>query len=165
MTRPDWRLVNVWEGDPVGVDPKRPLVGFALVAMLCAVLMFLSVGRGYSFDFIQPGKPIASAVGGHVKRAPAPQASKPAQPVETAFPVELSTPLLPVPSKAPATTVTTKVKSGTSSVGTIATSDDETAVADDVSDETSVEAAADTTADDRDAAKADRKADRDAAKA
>src|SRR6478672_1554083 len=128
MTRPDWRLVNVWEGDPVGVDPKRPLVGFALVAMLCAVLMFLSVGRGWSFDFIQPGKPIASAVGGHVERVPAPQASKPAAPVETGFPVELSTPLLPVPSKAPATSVTKKARMGTVSVGTTAASD-ETAVA------------------------------------
>ena len=54
----------MWEGDPVGVDPKRPLVGFALVAVLCAVLMSVSVGKGYSFDLFQPGKPIASSVGG-----------------------------------------------------------------------------------------------------
>ena len=50
----------MWEGDPVGVDQKRPLVGFALVAVLCAVLMALSVGRGWSVDLFHPGKPIAA---------------------------------------------------------------------------------------------------------
>jgi hypothetical protein len=50
----------MWEGDPVGVDQKRPLVGFALVSVLCAVLMALSVGRGWSVDLFHPGKPIAA---------------------------------------------------------------------------------------------------------
>jgi hypothetical protein len=50
----------MWEGEPVGVDQKRPLVGFALVAVLCAVLMTLSVGQGWGMDLFRPGKPIAA---------------------------------------------------------------------------------------------------------
>ena len=50
----------MWEGEPVGVDQKRPLVGFALVAVLCAVLMTVSVGRGWGMDIFRPGKPIAA---------------------------------------------------------------------------------------------------------
>ena len=91
----------MWEGDPVGVDPKRPLVGFALVAVLCAVLMTLSVGKGWSFDFLQPGKPIASSVGGHVERAPAPPPDAAAR-VEVGFPVQLSTAPLGTTPAAPA---------------------------------------------------------------
>ena len=90
----------MWEGDPVGVDPKRPLVGFALVAVLCAVLMTLSVGKGWSFDFLQPGKPIASSVGGHVERAPAPSPDAVAR-VEVGFPVQLSTAPLGITPAAP----------------------------------------------------------------
>src|SRR6478752_5762867 len=63
MARRHWRLVSMWEGDPVGVDQKRPLVGFVLVAALCAVLMFVSVGRGFGLsDFVRPGRPIAAPV-------------------------------------------------------------------------------------------------------
>src|SRR5688572_20791318 len=92
MTRPHWRLVSMWEGEPVGVDQKRPLVGFALVAVLCAVLMTASVGRGFG-DVFQPGKPIAAAaIGGRLDRAPAPtpQPSELADPAEISIPVELS---------------------------------------------------------------------------
>jgi hypothetical protein len=63
MVPRDWRLVSMWEGDPVGVDQKRPLVGFVLVAVLCAVLMAVSVGRGFGFDdIVRPGRPIAAPV-------------------------------------------------------------------------------------------------------
>src|SRR5690349_15765882 len=61
MVRRDWRLASMWEGDPVGVDQKRPLVGFALVTALCAVLMSVSVERGFGLsDIVHPGKPIAA---------------------------------------------------------------------------------------------------------
>ena len=81
----------------MGVDPKRPLVGFALVAVLCAVLMSVSVNRGWSLDFVQPGKPIASSAGGRVDRVPAPAA---AEPVEVGFPVELTAQPFAAPSPA-----------------------------------------------------------------
>ena len=92
MARRDWRLVSMWEGDPVGVDQKRPLVGFALVAVLCAVLMFVSVGRGFGLsDFIRPGRPIAAPV----ERTPtAPPGGPMHQHVPAAIPAELSAPPL-----------------------------------------------------------------------
>lgn len=83
----------------MGVDPKRPLVGFALVAVLCAVLMSVSVNRGWSLDFVQPGKPIASSAGGHADRVPAP-APAAAEPVEVGFPVELTAQPFAAPSLA-----------------------------------------------------------------
>jgi hypothetical protein len=107
----------MWEGDPVGVDPKRPLVGFALVAVLCAVLMTLSVGKGWSFDFLQPGRPIASSVGGHVERAPVPSPDA-AEPVEVGIPVQLSTAPLGSASAAPAKT-RAAARPATSSAGVI----------------------------------------------
>ena len=80
----------MWEEEPVGVDPKRPLVGFALVAVLCAVLMTLSVGRGWALDLFHPGKPIAaSAAGGHLDRF-APAVAPPAEPAQMSIPAELS---------------------------------------------------------------------------
>jgi hypothetical protein len=89
MARRDWRLVCMWEGDPVGVDQKRPLVGFALVAVLCAVLMSLSVGRGFGLDdLVQPGKPIAAPVE-HRPAAPAVEVVVEEAPVS--IPAELST--------------------------------------------------------------------------
>jgi hypothetical protein len=91
----------MWEEEPVGVDPKRPLVGFALVAVLCAVLMTLSVGRGWGVDLFHPGKPIAtSAAGGHVDRVPSPSPQRvPA--AEAKIPAELSTQPLGVAVGAP----------------------------------------------------------------
>jgi hypothetical protein len=81
----------MWEEEPVGVDPKRPLVGFALVAVLCAVLMTLSVGRGWGGELFHPGKPIANvAAGGHLDRVPSP-APQQVEPVEVNIPAELST--------------------------------------------------------------------------
>jgi hypothetical protein len=80
----------MWEGEPVGVDQKRPLVGFALVAVLCAVLMTLSVGRGWGADIFRPGKPIAAPV--EIRHSAVPPAEK-AQAVESAsvsIPAELS---------------------------------------------------------------------------
>ena len=95
----------MWEGDPVGVDPKRPLVGFALVAVLCAVLMSLSVSRGWSADVFGPGRPIAApAADDRLDRVP-PPAAVPAVPVT--MPAELSTqplgaaPAGPVPTQDP----------------------------------------------------------------
>ncbi len=153
MTRPDWRLVTVWEGDPVGVDPKRPLVGFALVAVLCAVLMTLSVGKGWSFDFLQPGKPIASSVGGHVERAPAPSPDA-AEPVAVGFPVQLST--LPL-GTAPAAAAETKAPARPAGASR---STAPAKAATDVKDDVKVEQTADRTSE-----KADRKAERAAARA
>src|SRR5918994_1057480 len=91
MTRPHWRLVSMWEGEPVGVDQKRPLVGFALVAVLCAVLMTVSVGRGWA-DIFQPGKPIAApALDGRADApAQAPRPSALEDDAEISIPVELS---------------------------------------------------------------------------
>lgn len=87
MTPRDWRLVSMWEGEPVGVDPKRPLVGFALVAVLCAVLMTLSVGQGWGVDIFRPGKPIAVPVEAvHV----APAQEQPREPETVSIPDELS---------------------------------------------------------------------------
>ena len=122
----------MWEGDPVGVDPKRPLLGFALVAVLCVVLMSLSVGRGWSFDFLQPGKPIASSMGGHVERVPAP-ARDAAEPVEVGFPVELSTQPLAVPPHA-GKAVAKKAKAEREPAEPATTSDD-TVVADQAPDD------------------------------
>jgi hypothetical protein len=77
----------MWEGEPVGVDPKRPLVGFALVAVLCAVLMTLSVGQGWGADIFRPGKPIAVPVEA-VRVAPAQE--QPREPETVSIPDELS---------------------------------------------------------------------------
>jgi hypothetical protein len=77
----------MWEGDPVGVDQKRPLVGFALVSVLCAVLMALSVGRGWSLDLFHPGKPIA-APDSRVEVDPEPPA-RPDGPRVVTIPAEL----------------------------------------------------------------------------
>ena len=80
----------MWEGEPVGVDQKRPLAGFALVAVLCAVLMTLSVSRGWSLDLIHPGRPIVTA--GQAEKAPHDRrAAEPTADVTTvSIPVELS---------------------------------------------------------------------------
>jgi len=96
----------MWEGDPVGVDPKRPLVGFALVAVLCAVLMALSVGRGWGTDVFGPGRPIATPEAGQqLDRVPALPA--PPLPSTVSIPAELrAQPLAvalsgPTPTQAP----------------------------------------------------------------
>jgi hypothetical protein len=87
MVTADWRLVSMWEGEPVGVDPRRPIVGFVLVAVLCAVLMAMSVGRGFGVDLIRPGKPISSPPA----RAQAePPAGAPAAQPTVSIPDELS---------------------------------------------------------------------------
>ena len=88
MTPRDWRLVSMWEGDPVGVDQKRPLVGFALVAVLCAILMTLSVGQGWGVDIFRPGKPIAVPAEA-VRLAPA-QEQPTAERGAVSIPAELS---------------------------------------------------------------------------
>ena len=91
----------MWEGDPVGVDQKRPLVGFALVAVLCVVLMTLSVGRGWGGELFHPGKPIAApAAGGHLDRVPSPS-HQPVEPAAVSIPVELSAQPLAVAVGAP----------------------------------------------------------------
>jgi hypothetical protein len=80
----------MWEGEPVGVDQKRPLVGFALVAVLCAVLMTVSVGQGWGVDIFRPGKPIAAPA---EIRHRAPAHAGDARPVEhekVTIPAELS---------------------------------------------------------------------------
>ena len=79
----------MWEGDPVGVDQKRPLVGFAVVAVLCAVLMGVSIGRGSAItERFGPGRPIAApaehTLGGPRGDAPVPR------PTPVAVPAELS---------------------------------------------------------------------------
>ena len=73
----------------MGVDPKRPLVGFALVAVLCAVLMTLSVGRGWSMDLVHPGKPLVAPAAGPVGGPPS-QAPVPSEPMELSIPAELT---------------------------------------------------------------------------
>src|SRR5687768_9920832 len=100
----------MWEGEPVGVDPKRPLVGFALTAVLCAVLMALSVGgRGWSTGVFEPGRPIAGEVTGDVLERAAVPAAVAAGPVS--IPVELSTQPLgtaaagPLPTQDPSSAV------------------------------------------------------------
>ncbi len=146
----------MWEGDPVGVDPKRPLVGFAVVAVLCAVLMFLSMGRGWSVDFLQPGKPIApSPMGGHLERvpAPAPDPAEPVELVEVGFPVGLSTQPLATSPRTPKA-VAKKAKSERAPVAPDTTSDDAVG-ADETSDPTT----------DRVEPRADRRAERAAARA
>jgi hypothetical protein len=79
----------MWEGEPVGVDQKRPLVGFALVAVLCAVLMTISVGQGWGADIFRPGKPIAAPV--EIRhRALAPAEAQAAEGAAVSIPAELS---------------------------------------------------------------------------
>ena len=60
----------MWEAEPVGADPKRPLVGFAVVAVLCAVLMALSGGPGWVLAACHPGKPITGSPRGRGWREP-----------------------------------------------------------------------------------------------
>jgi len=79
----------MWEGDPVGVDQKRPLVGFAVVAVLCAVLMGVSIGRGSAItELFGPGRPIA-APAEHTLGEPRGDATVP-RPTPVAVPAELS---------------------------------------------------------------------------
>jgi hypothetical protein len=92
----------MWEEEPVGVDPKRPLVGFALVAVLCAVLMTLSVGRGWSMDLVHPGKPLVAPAAGPVGGPPS-QAPVPSEPMELSIPDELTTQPLGVAHGGPVT--------------------------------------------------------------
>ena len=82
----------MWEGEPVRLDPKRPFVGFFLVAVLCVVLMALSVGRGWSgVGLFHPGKPIsAPATGERVDSAPSPTPPR-VEPTGASIPAELST--------------------------------------------------------------------------
>lgn len=91
MTLPDRRLVCMWEAEPVGVDPRRPLVGFALVAVLCAVLMMVTVGRGWGTDVFGPARPLA-APAADVRPSSAP--TPPAAPTTVDIQAELSAPLL-----------------------------------------------------------------------
>ena len=92
----------MWEEEPVGVDPKRPLVGFALVAVLCAVMMTLSVSRGWSVDLVHPGKPLVAPAAGPVVGPPS-QAPVPSEPRELSIPAELTTQPLGVAHGGPAT--------------------------------------------------------------
>lgn len=99
----------------MGVDQKRPLVGFAFVAVLCAVLMTVSVGRGWS-DVFQPGKPIAAAApGGRVDHAPArtPQPGASEEAAEISIPVELSAQPLGVAVGSPAVRTSSGADSST----------------------------------------------------
>lgn len=96
----------------MGVDPKRPLVGFALAAVLCAVLMALSVGRGSaSLDVLHPGRPIAAPA----ERTPVePPAEAPAVAAAVSIPAELS----PQPIGVAVTSVRAKrTTSATAAVG------------------------------------------------
>jgi len=52
----------MWDGDPVGVDLKRPMWAFAIVSVLCAALMVASAGSGSALlGIFHASKPIASA--------------------------------------------------------------------------------------------------------
>ena len=184
MARRDWRLVSMWEGDPVGVDQKRPLVGFALVAVLCAVLMFVSVGRGFGLsDFVHPGRPIAAPV----EHTPAERPAGPARQdgpaaIPAAIPAELSAqPLAAVVAAASAEKASTEGSetSGAAASGGSGSSatDDSASGSQDADDESTDDQGTDpgstdddstTTTDpdaERDAAKAQRQAEREAAKA
>jgi hypothetical protein len=79
----------MWEGDPVGVDQKRPLVGFALVSVLCAVLMGLSIGKSSGIDIFKPARPIA-APAEHRAHEPARTSEREQQPRVVSLPAELS---------------------------------------------------------------------------
>ena len=147
----------MWEGDPVRVDPKRPLLGFALVAVLCAVLMSLSVSRGWGFDLFKPGKPIASSMGGHGERVPAP-APDAAELVEVGFPVELSTQPLAAQPPVPAKKAVAK-SSRPAKPSTAAPTADQQGVVESTTPDTSGRSA------DRAAARAARQAERSAARA
>lgn len=159
----------MWEGEPVGVDQKRPLAGFALVAVLCAVLMTLSVSRGWGLDLIHPGRPIVSAgqveKSPHDRQQPAPTGGSAAASV----PAELSPQPLGVATGAVAHAARSHarpVRAAGRSVSVVrSTGGDEQAEAEP---EAEPAAAADPRAErraEREAAKAARKADREAAKA
>src|SRR5688500_12159115 len=124
MTPSHWRLESMWEGEPVGVDQKRPLVGFAFVAVLCALLMTISVGRGWA-DIFQPGKPIAAAaLGGPADGEPAPvtQPSAREDDAEISVPVELSAQPLGVSVGAPVATESVATSGARSTAGSGSTS-------------------------------------------
>lgn len=61
MPRARRRLVGMWDGDPVGVDLKRPMLAFVGVSVLCAVLMLVSAGSGSAvLGLFHASKPISS---------------------------------------------------------------------------------------------------------
>ncbi|HEY1087992.1 MAG TPA: hypothetical protein VGE37_09865, partial [Archangium sp.] len=66
-------------------------MGFALVTVLCAVLMTLSVARGWGLDLFHPGRPIAAS--GQADAAPhaRPRAVPTTDPAPVSIPTELST--------------------------------------------------------------------------
>ena len=151
----------MWEGEPVGVDQKRPLVGFAFVAVLCAILMTVSVGRGWA-DIFQPGKPIAAAaLGGPADGEPATvtQPSALADDAEISIPVELSAQPLGVSVGAPVSTETVATSGSRSTAGSGSTSRSRTTES-----LASLRIAARETAADRTAARQGKVADRKAAR-
>ncbi|WP_191280470.1 hypothetical protein [Nocardioides flavus (ex Wang et al. 2016)] len=160
----------------MGVDQKRPLMGFAFVAVLCAVLMSVSVERGFGLDdLVQPGKPIAAP---DEPRAAAPTVDVVAEESPVSIPAELSTQPLALivaaaPPSAPAAEVTgdgrsasagseqsTQSSAGPSTGRPVGTDDPSKAAR-----KADREAAKAARKADREAAKAARKADRQAAKA
>ena len=160
----------MWEEEPVGVDPKRPLVGFALVAVLCAVLMTLSsVGRGWGGELFHPGKPIAApSAGSHLDRVPSPAPQR-VQHAEANIPAELSTQPLGVAVGAPAAkkavsrpTVETETVAETTAPDSTRAADKATAKAQRQADKAAAKALRQA---DKAAAKAQRQADKAAAQA
>ena len=74
------------------VDQKKPLAGFALVAVLCAVLMGVSTGKGYSLgDVFHVGRPITAPA---AAAAEVPRSAVRQEPMKVVIPAELSTPPL-----------------------------------------------------------------------
>ena len=143
----------MWEGDPVRVDQKKPLVGFALVAALCAVLMGVSMGKGYGLgDVFHVGRPIT---GPAAAAAEAPRPAVQQAPMKVIIPAELSTPTLGSGGSAE-TSAPHQEADGTEVLSAAMTGSDQ--------DRTSAapESAGATT--DRDGAREQRKADREAAR-
>ena len=57
------RLVDMWDVEPVGMDARRPLWGFAAVTLLCAVLMVAEAGQSHVvLGLFHPATPIVAAV-------------------------------------------------------------------------------------------------------
>ena len=161
----------MWEGEPVRVDPKRPLVGFALVAVLCVVLMGLSVGRGYSADLFHQGRPISPSATAdrHVDRAPAPARAAAPDAGPVAPPAQSARGVL-APEAIGVESGSGSVTSVVSRSSVVAEAEDDHESADEDADETTVEDdAADEAAQDDTSAhhadKAQHKADKSAAKA